>query len=270
MHILNKKFIVMKKFEFIIALMLFVCIGRGFAQNVVSRKEIDSIKAEIHVLKDYKENIDSYSKAAIQKIENQANDKIDDRLKELEAERYSLLGLIILGIPTTLIAGYQLIWGIRKKINTLIVDRIEKIIEKNREDILRVVETELFDNKLRNTKQLLVIGADEESNTALRNFLEKVKFKKVATRVSGRDQNLPEHDLIIFNTPNGELSEDVIQGFLQDADENDTYFVAYIHGRLAFSSNRLNFASSHITLYHNILSALKYMEIAKALEADAL
>ena len=95
-----------------------------------------------------------------------------------------------------------------------------------------------------------------------------MKFKKITTRVSGRDQNLPEHDLIIFNTPNGELSEDIIQEFLQDADENDTYFVAYIHGRLTFSNNRLNFASSQITLYHNILSALKYMEIAKKRDID--
>lgn len=258
----------MKKFKLITALMLFFFIGRGFAQNVVSRKEIDSVKADIHVLKDYRENIDSYSKAAIQKIENDANTKIDNRLKELEVERYGLLTLLALGLPTTLIAAYQFIFGIRKKINSIFNEKIEAIIEKNREDILRVVETELFDNKLRNTKKLLVIGADDESNAALSTFLEKVKFKKVTTRVSGRDQNLPEHDLIIFNTPNGELPESVIQEFLQDADENDTCFVAYIHGRLTFSNHRLNFASSQITLYHNVLSALKYMEIAKALEVD--
>lgn len=254
----------MKKFKLIVIAMLIMCIGNAYAQKTKLDPEIEKLKDDVESIKDYKDNIDSYSKAVIQKIENRADEKVQAKLDELKIAEYGLFFLAIIGIPTALYTVYELIWGLKKKTSKLIMEKIGVIVEKNREDILRVVETEMFDNRIRKTKRLLIIGTDEESNQVLIAFLERMKFKNVISRIEGRDENLPDHDLIIFNTPEGELNQNIINSFLEDADESDTYFVAYSRARLEPHS-RLTFASSQITLYHNILQALKFMEISRAL-----
>lgn len=254
----------MKQFKLFMAAILLMYMATAYAQKGKPDPQIEKLKADVANIKDYKDNIDSYSKAVIQKVENKADEKMQAKLDELKAAEYGLFILVALGIPTALYTLYELIWGLKKKTSKLIMEKIEVIVEKNREDILSVVETEMFDNRIRKTKQLLIIGTDAESNQGLITFLERMKFKNVIARVEGRDGNMPNHDLIIFNTPEGELDQNIISSFLEDADESDTYFVAYSRARLEHHA-RLTFASSQITLYHNILQALKFMEISRAL-----
>ena len=254
----------MKQFKIFITTILLAFTANVYAQKTKPDPQIEKIKADVASIRDYKDNIDSYSKAVIQKIENKADEKVQAKLDKLKVAEYSLLILASIGIPTALYTLYELIWGLKKKTSKLIMEKIGAIVEKNREDILRVVETEMFDNRIRKTKQLLIIGTDSESNQSLISFLERMKFKNVIARVEGRDENMPDHDLIIFNTPEGELDQNIIKSFLEDADESDTYFVAYSRARLEPHA-RLTFASSQITLYHNVLQALKFMEISRAL-----
>lgn len=258
----------MKKFKIIFLVVGIFNFHGVYSQSKKVNSEIERIKADIEYLKEYKTNVDSYSKAAIEKVENQANEKVQAKLDTLRTYENILYVLGALGLTVSIYGICQITWGIKKKIDKQIHERIEDIVERHRDNIIQIVETELFDNKLRNTKTLLVIGGNAESNSDLRKFLEKMRFKKVVTRIAGADANLPEHDLIIFNTPNDELDDNVIRNYLQDDDESDTFFVAYSHKQRE-RHPRLNFANSRITLYHNIFLALKYMEIVKTLDAEA-
>ena|GEM_PF-6598124 len=51
---------------------------------------------------------------------------------------------------------------------------------------------------------------NETEISTIGHFLQKLKFKKITLRVVGSFQEIPDHDLMIFNTPNGELSQEKI------------------------------------------------------------
>lgn len=72
---------------------------------------------------------------------------------------------------------------------------------------------------------------------------------------------------MIFNTPKGQVSQEKIDELMQLTDDEDHHYVAYSTERLTPNS-RLNFSNSLFTLYHNILSTLKYSEIAKLIDED--
>ncbi|WP_310079782.1 NARF domain-containing protein [Sphingobacterium sp. 2149] len=78
---------------------------------------------------------------------------------------------------------------------------------------------------------------------------------------------LPDHDLMVFNMPNGELSQQQVDQLMAMNNDEDTHYVAYLKGRLE-PNDRLNFSNSPFTLYHNILSTLKYAEVVKLIEQE--
>lgn len=229
--------------------------------------EIKALDDRVSALESYKIDIATLSDARSETLKNKVEADIKEALKEIEDSKKTLDLLVYLGLPLTvgafLIGWIGVIWYIKK----LVSDRISTLIEKKREDIIRLVETEAFDNRLRNTKKILVISGDEKSSESIRKFLEKLKFKKVTYRIVGAFNDVPEHDLMIFNTPEGELSEQSINEFMQSSEDEDNCYVAYSSKRLE-PNPRLNFSNSRFTLYHSILSTLKYSEITKFIEED--
>ena len=92
--------------------------------------------------------------------------------------------------------------------------------------------------------------------------MTKLKFKNVKYRRAGSFENIPEHDLMIFNTPDGNLTQETIDQFMRNTEDEDTCYVAYTTKQLN-RDPRLNFSNSRYTLYHSILSTLKFAEIAR-------
>lgn len=236
----------------------------SFAQT---NPEIKALDERISRLEGYKIDISTQADARAETLKNQVEKDLAEGLQEIEDSKETLDLLLKLGIPITigsfLIGYFSIIYFIKKLVTT----RISSIIEKKRDDIIRLVETETFDNKLRNTKVILVISADEDGSEKIGMFLRKLKFKKVLCRTIGSFTELPIHDLMVFNMPEGELSQQQVDQLIAMNDDVDTHFVAYSKDRLN-PNDRLNFSNSSFTLYHNILSTLKYSEVVKLIENE--
>jgi len=229
--------------------------------------EIKALEERISKLEGYKIDIATQADARAETLKNQVEKDVRDGLKEIEDSKETLDLLVKLGIPLTIggfILGYiGVFFYIKKRVTT----RIASIIEKKRDDIIRLVETETFDNKLRNTKKILAISADEDGSERIGTFLRKLKFKHVLCRTVGGFTELPDHDLMVFNMPNGELNQQQVDQLMAMNDDEDTHYVAYLKGRLE-PNDRLNFSNSQFTLYHNILSTLKYVEVVRLVERE--
>lgn len=229
--------------------------------------EIEELKARVKMLEDYKTNLNTLADARSEGLKSYVDKEVKQGMKDIDEAKKTLDTLVWIGIPVTIgtfVIGFISLLMYSRK---LVAERIATIVEKKREDIIRLVETETSDNKLRNSKELLVISGDEESSESIKKFLEKLKFKKVTFRIAGTFDDIPEHDLMIFNTPQGELSQESIDELMQKSEDEDNCYVAYSTKRLE-PNLRLNFSNSRFTLYHSILSTLKYSEIAKLIEVD--
>lgn len=249
-------------------LLIFLCTVTWLQMSLAKTDpEIKALEERVSKLEGYKIDIATQADARAETLKNQVQKDIKDGLNEIEDAKKTLDILSFVGIPVTLgaflLGGIGVILYIRKQVTT----RISTLIEKKREEIIRLVETEAFDNRLRNHKKLLVISGDEESNEGIKKFMEKLKFKKVIYRVAGTFNDIPDHDLVIFNTPNGELSQESIDEFMQKSADEDNCYVAYSTKRLE-PNPRLNFSNSRFTLYHSILSTLKYSEITTLIEEN--
>lgn len=229
--------------------------------------EVKELEARVKMLEDYKSNLNTLADARSESLKNYVEKEVKAGLKDIDDAKKTLDNLVWIGIPITigafLIGFISLIVYARK----LVTEKIATIIEKKREDIIRLIETETFDNKLRNTRQLLVISGDEDSSESIKKFLEKLKFKKVSYRIAGTFDEIPDHDLMVFNTPQGELSQESIDELMQKSEDEDNCYVAYSTKRIE-PNPRLNFSNSRFTLYHSILSTLKYSEITKMIEEE--
>lgn len=231
--------------------------------------EIKPLEERISKLEGYKIDIATQADARAETLKNQVEKDVRDGLKEIEDSKETLDLLVKLGIPMTIgsfVLGYIALLIYARK---LVTSRIASLIEKKRDDIIRLVETEAFDNKLRNTKKILVISASEEGSESIGTFLGKLKFKLVLCRTIGGFNELPDHDLMVFNMPNGELSQQQVDQLMAMNDDEDKHYVAYLKGRLE-PNDRLNFSNSPFTLYHNILSTLKYAEVVKLIEQESV
>ncbi|MBS1530227.1 MAG: hypothetical protein JSU01_07965 [Bacteroidetes bacterium] len=219
-------------------------------------------------LEDYKSNIDNLSKAQSENLKKYVDEEIKKGMAQVDDAKKMIAWVLFLGLPVTLVAIIGLYFTALKKAKKFVIDKIETIVEGKREEIIRLIETEAFDTKLRNTKQLLVISGDEDAQESLKKFMVKLKFKHVTYRIAGTFSDVPEHDLMIFNTPDGNLSQETIDKFMNQTEDEDTCYVAFTTKQLN-RDPRLNFSNSRYTLYHNILSTLKFSEIARLTDANS-
>lgn len=119
--------------------------------------------------------------------------------------------------------------------------------------------TPTIEKNLKNNKKLLVISENEDAQDEIRRMMSNFKFKNLTFRINKSFNNMPEHDLVVFNNCDDSLTQHDINDFMNNITDEDTYFVAYTSRQLE-RNPRLNFANSKFTLYHNILTTLSFVE----------
>lgn len=232
-------------------------------------KEADSIKIEtlenrVIQLENYKVNIENVYKAEYQKSQNDLAKDIDDKYKDV---RNLFTLILVLGIPSSLYGVYLMFWGIKKKVNRSIAEKIETIVEQKREDIIKLIQSQKFERRLKETKKIIVISENEESQEEIKSTIETFKFKNVIYRINKTFDNYPEYDLIIINNCDGEFKQEDVTDIINSAGDDDVCFVAYTT-KLLDRNPKLNFANSKFTLYHNILTTLSFSEAIKMNEKN--
>lgn len=251
----------MKQFKLIIlfAIALFFINVKG---STAKERQPINLEERVKQLENYKANIDNLSKIQSENLKKNVDAEVKKALDSIDEAKKTLNLLVYIGIPGTVISLIVVFFGAVKYAKKLIMDKIVKVVEGNREEILRVIETEAFDNKLKKNKELLVISGSEDSQNNLKGFMEKLKFDKVTYRIINTFNEIPDHDLMIFNNFDGALSQDAINTLMQNTDDEDVCYVAFTNVQLE-RNPRLNFSNSRYTLYHSILSTLKYSDIAR-------
>ena len=249
----------MKQFKSIVIVLFFLMqVSISFANNDSSR--LKDIEKRVGLLEEYKTNIEYISKVDYQKAKEDIIKDNNDSTKNVK----NLFTLILLfGIPSTLYGAYMMFFGLNTKINKAINDKIATIVEQKREDIIKLINNQEFERKLKNSKVILVISPTEEAQEEIKKTMLNFKFKNLIFRIDKKYDIIPTHDLIVFNNCDGELTQLSINEIMDKISDEDICFVAYTSKQLE-RNPRLNFANSKFTLYHNILTTLSFVESIKS------
>lgn len=261
----------MRKFNSLLAAivtLLVLCSATPQQITSVPEAGID-LNSRVARLEDYKANIDNLSKIQAENLKKYVDDEIKKQMEDVEESKTTLKLLVNFGIPGTVISLIIVFVTSITFCRKLINKKIEDIVEQKRDSIIRLIETEAFDQKLLNNKQLLVISSSEETEEQMKKFLRKLKFKKVKYRRIDDLDNLPDYDLMIFNTPDGGIPQATIDELINRSQDEDDCYVAYTNAQLR-RDPKLNFSNSSFTLYHNILTTLKYAELIKIIAEDGV
>lgn len=247
----------MKKIKLLVLLTLFTFFTMNAKES--DSTKISNLETRVGQLEEYKINIENVYKAEYQKSQNDLAKDIDEKYKDIK-NLFTMI--LILGIPSSLYGIYLMFWGIKKRVNQSISEKIETIVEQKREDIIKLIQSQKFERRLKENKKIIVISENEESQEEIKNTIETFKFKNVIYRINKSYDSLPEYDLIIINNCDGEFKQEDVTDIIDSADNDDVCFVGYTTKQLD-RNPKLNFANSKFTLYHNILMTLSFSEAIK-------
>jgi hypothetical protein len=234
-----------------LGILLFLSINT-FCQSDSVR--LNTLEAKVHLIEDYKSNIDQYAKVELEKHKSELKAEID---KDYENVRNLFALILLIGVPTTLYGLYEMFWGTKKKIKKAIEEKIEKIVELKREDIIKLINNQAYDRQIKANKKILILSVTEEAQEDVKNTTSNMGFKNLIFRLTNSTTALPENDLIIINNIDGEFSQEKINEIVDENSDEDTFFVAYTSKQID-RNPRMNFANSKFTLYHSILTTLAF------------
>jgi hypothetical protein len=254
-----------KLLNLILLFSVLFCSKSGFAKS--DSLKVQEIEARVKNLENYKENLDQLYEISSGKLEQSINNQMQEQLATIEESKKILALLVWIGIPATLLGLLSAYFLAINKTKKLIVTKIESIVEHKREEIIKLIETQEFDSKLRKTKRLLILSSSEKAQEDIKKFFVKFKFKNVQYRIVDQYKLFTDYDVIIFNNEDGSFGQELINQYLLNASPDDTCFVAYTTINLN-RDHRINFSNSPFTLYHSVLTTLKYDEILKLTEAN--
>jgi hypothetical protein len=252
-----------KLFNLITLCAILFCSKSGYAKS--DSLNLREIENRVQNLENYKENLDQLYEISSGKLEQSSNAQLQHQLATIEESKKILSLLVWIGIPATLLGLLSAYFLAINRAKKLVVNKIESIVEHKREEIIKLIETQEFDSKLRKTKRLLILSSTEKAQEDIKKFFFKFKFKNVQYRIVDQYKLFTDYDVIIFNNEDGSFGQDLINQYLLNASPDDTCFVAYTTVNLN-RDHRVNFSNSPFTLYHSVLTTLKYDEILKLTE----
>ncbi len=249
----------MRKFKriFLLTFMALVCSFSNAQRSLDS-----SFESRIKNLEEYKGNVEQLYNINAEKLTKYIDEEVRKKSSDIDEAKKILNWLLYLGLPATILAIVGLYYNAVRKTKKLIQERIENIVEHKREEFVKLIETQEYDTKLKNTKKLLVLSSNGISNEKIKVLFSKLKFKNVIYRVVTEYAAFNDSDLVIFNNEDGSFSQAIIDDYITNTPDEDISFVAYTNVNLTRNS-RINFSNSPFTLYHSVLSTLKYTEILK-------
>lgn len=224
------------------------------------------LEQRIANLENYKSNLDQLYQIKVADHRAEIIKAAEEKMKDVEDTKKIITLILSIGIPSTIIGLGVVYLSAIKKSKKLIIDKIERIVEHKREELIKLIQTQEFDSKLKRIKKIVVLSPSDEANEQIKQFFSKVKFTEVRFRVINQYSPIDDFDLIVFNDYDGAFSQDVINEYLVNIPDDDVSFVAYTTKNL-IRNHRINFSNSPFTLYHSILSTLKYSEILKVTES---
>jgi hypothetical protein len=244
--------------------MLFAFSSKIYAQDTLSLKQRVKL-LEVYNEKILKQEFETQSNKLSSSIHTElekAKDEVTDQLRTLKIAGGVVSLILAAGVGAVL---YQYFRGLRKIADKVLKERLKTHLEDNSSYILDLVTSQKVENLIRKSKNIFVVsGSDADLGQVLKLFGD-MKFSKVNGRVFRYYEKPPSSDLIIFSARDGSLPDELVREFLEKGDDNESY-VHYSSGRLDYDSKagyaeRLNFANTQYTLYHQIINILSFKEV---------
>jgi hypothetical protein len=247
--------------KLVVGMLLLVTNSRAI--HAQAKHDSISLPERVSRLEDYKADLKLQYDNNAGKLEAEIKRGYDEKLEKIDESMRLLKILGYGGLPVTIIGLLTIYFSGIRKARKFVVDKIENVVEHNRSSIISIIESEEYDTKLRGMKKLLVLSPNQESEEKIKLLFTKFRFKQVKYRVVEAYQEFNDFDLIIFNNESRDMSGELIKEYLTNNLDDDAAFVAYTTINLD-RDPRLNFSNSPFTLYHSILSTLKYSSHIRA------
>lgn len=191
-------------------------------------------------------------------------DKTNNRLDKI----YICAGVIVLLLSVLLRMSLR---EIRKCIN----DKVKSVVENEVNDkvpnevkdkvgievdrLKKIVDDCKKEEKLMKEKNILVISKEYEDKKDVEDVMVRFIGAKYEEVVNIND--LEKYDAIIFNNRNNKISHEEIIEIIDKSCMDDKKVYLYFGGRLEQKSTQnINYASSKITLYNNLMNLLKFQD----------
>lgn len=261
----------MKYIQLILGILLL-----GFAQ--ASAQDTLSLEHRVRLLEVYNEKIlkQEFETQSIRlsstieiELEN-AKREVTDQLWVLKITGGVITLLLAIGIGVLL---YKYFWGLQKLADKMLKERLKIHLEDNSSYLLDLITSQKVENLIRKSKRIFVIaGSVTDLNQSMKLFKD-MKFMNVEGNVFRYYEKPGPSDLIVFSARDGSLPDELVNEFLEKGgpDESYVYFNSshLKYDRQASYAERLNFANSQFTLYHQIINVLSFKDLISATAAKS-
>lgn len=241
------------------------------ARATTDSTRIQDLSDRVKRLETYKDEIldkkfDNKSTELSNKIDyevKKAKDDVNDQLSIFRIAGSVLTLLIAAGVGALL---YQYFVGIKKQTEKLFNKKLETHLSDNTSYIVELITSQKNETIIKANKKLLVLAGNEEEKTNTTKMLKGMGFKHVQSKTVTSLIELEEADLIVISNSNMSLPEELILQFLENSTENDHYifFGKKLSVDMSGGNNnyidRLNFANTKYTLYHQLINTLSFNE----------
>lgn len=253
-----------------LSVLLFLTIF-SFNASAQDSTKVKRISERLDLLEAYNKEIldkkfDTKSTELTNKIDyevKKAADDVQDQLKIIKITGGIIGFLLAAGIGILL---YQYFVNLKKKVDKLFKEKIENHLNENSQFLIDVITSQKVETQIKKNKKLLVLAGNDEEKNKVKTLLKAMGFDHIQIEVIQQFGNIPQSDLVIFSNTNKALSDDVISEFIKNSGDDDDFI--FFGDRLVLdradpNAEKVNFANSKYTLYHQIINTLSFKEVYK-------
>ncbi len=194
------------------------------------------------------------------------SDELDLKVKQMKddlEDDYSYLKWIsIIFGSTTLIAIIILIINFKKKVNEIFEKKISETLIDKRGKLIELIHSQDEEQKILQSKNILVICANKAANRFLLNFFSRMGFSKVM--FSGEDElesinnNI---DLVFFDFTTIKGDAKFANNIIEKSPKQAVFFIYSDKPIQLTERDRIAFANAKAQIYGNLINCLKYQNL---------
>lgn len=190
-------------------------------------------------------------------LKKDVEETVNEETKPLR-DGLHLIGFI--GLPGALCAVLIALWGTYKSSKKYLEELTTKKIDRKWQTLQSIMDNYDNDDRLRDQKEILFLSMNNADNTAIRNLVTNLGFKRATFEIITGPINPRNVNLVVFNNKTQQFTQPQISQIVA-AWPGTVHYIVYGSAHIQPVPDRTNFASSDFTLFNNALVTLKYAEI---------
>lgn len=241
----------------------------SFSVTSIIAQDTLKLSDRVKLLEEYKNEIldkrfDTKSVELSNKIEyelKKAKDDVTDQLWIIKITG-GIIALVLAAGVGVLLRQYFV--GIKKLADKLLNEKLESHLANNSQYIIEMITSQKTENLVRGNRKILLLSHDQEEQDATLPLLKGMGFKNIECKIVVSDEALPKSDLVLFSNKKETFPETLILALMESTEDDDS--LVYYGKRLNIDfqkeyAERVNFANSKYTLYHQIINTLSFKEV---------